>query len=117
MACFFVTIFNCCTFKVLLCRFDSILNEWLLLLLALVESGHLVINVRAGGTTVPLTRLRHTGRDPVSTQTLQKLDSRFRGNDEQAKLLLISFALQISETYDGAIASRRMPYIIWDSSG
>ncbi len=68
-------------------------------------------------TAVPLIRLRHAGLDPVSTQTLQKLDSRLRENDEQAKLLLISFALQISETYDGAIASRRTPYIIWDSSG
>jgi hypothetical protein len=40
-----------------------------------------------------------------------------RGNDEQAKLLLMFFALQISETYDSAIAYRRTPYVIWDSSG
>ncbi|MDT8376867.1 MAG: hypothetical protein RQ867_09085, partial [Mariprofundaceae bacterium] len=68
-------------------------------------------------TAVPLIRLRHAGLDPASTQALQKLDSRFRENDEQANLVLMSIALQISETHDGSTPSEHASYVIWDSSG
>ncbi len=45
------------------------------------------------------------------------MDSRFRGNDEQANWVLMSVTLQISGTHDGATPSRHAPYVIWDSSG